>query len=70
MHWNGGRVEAHHHHVSRVLHAQYTYPTDFFLKLWHQSIVKCIYITFRKTMLAQVVKNVHDNIFVLCQIKS
>ena len=32
--WNGGLVDARHHNVSRVLSAQHTYATDFFLKLW------------------------------------
>ena len=39
MHWNGGLVEARHHHESRVLSAQRTYATNFFLKLWYESIV-------------------------------
>ena len=69
MYWNGGLVEAHHHHVRRVLSAQHTYATDFFfLKLWYDSIVKCILDKFMRKILAQAVKNVHDHIFILWQI--
>ena len=63
MLWNVGLVEAHHHHVSRVLSAQHPYATDFFLKLWYDSIVKWILDNFVRQMIAQAVKNVHDHIF-------
>ena len=69
MHWNGGLVEARHHHVTRVLSAQHTNATDFFLKLWYNSIVKCILDNFSRKILAQAVKNVHDHNFILRQIK-
>ena len=69
MHWNGGLVEARHHPMSRELSAQHTYATDFFLKLWHDSIVKCILGNFSRKIQAQAVKNVHDHIFILWQIK-
>ena len=69
MHWNGGFVEARHHHVSRVLSAQHTYATDFFLKLWYDSIVKCSIDNFSRKILVQALKNVHDHIFILWQIK-
>ena len=68
MDWNGARVEARHHHMSRVLSAQHTYATDFFLKLWYDSIVKYILDTFLHKMLARAVKNAHDHIFTLWQI--
>ena len=64
-----GLVEAHHHHVSRVLSAQHTYATDFFLKLWCDSIVKCILDNFSRKILAQAVKNVDGHIFIIWQIK-
>ena len=32
MQWNGGLVEAHQHHMSRVFFAQPTYATDFFFQ--------------------------------------
>ena len=69
MHWNAGLVEARPHHESRVLSVQHTYATDFFLKLWYDSIVKCILDNFSRKLLAQAVKNVHDHIFILWQIK-
>ena len=69
MHWNGGLVEARRHHESRVLSAQHTYETDFFFKLWYDSIVKCILNNCSRKILAQAVKNVHDHIFILWQIK-
>ena len=69
MHWNDGLVEARHHHVNHVISAQHTYATDFFLKLWYDSIVKCILHNFSRKILAQAVKNMHDNIFILWQIK-
>ena len=69
MQWNGGLVEARHNHVSRVLSAQHTYATHFFLNLWYDSIVKCILDNFSPKILAQAVKNVHDHIFILWQIK-
>ena len=60
MDWNGGPVETRHHHVNRVITAQHTYATDFFLKMWYDSIVKCILCNFSRKILVQVVKNVHD----------
>ena len=66
---NGDLVEARHHHVSRVFSAQHTYATDFFLKLWYDSIVKCILDNFPRNILAQAVKNVHEHIFILWKIK-
>ena len=69
MHWNGGLVEARHHHVSRLLSAQHTYATDFFLKLWYDSVVKYILNNFSRNILAQAVKNVQDHILILWQIK-
>ena len=69
MHWNGGLVEARHHHESRVLSAQLTCATDFFLKLWYDSTVKCILDNFSWKILAQAVKKVHDYIFTLWQLK-
>ena len=69
MHWNGGLVVARHHQVSRVLSAQHTYATDFLLKLWYDSIVKCIIDNFSRKILVQALKNVHDHIFILWQIK-
>ena len=69
MHWKSGLVESRHHHVSRVLSAQHTYATDFVLKQWHDCIVRCILDNFSQKMLAQAVKNVHDHIFILWQIK-
>ena len=69
MHWNDGLVEACHHHVSRVFSAQHTYATDFFFKLWYDSIVKYILHNFSRKILAQAVKNMHDHIFILWQIK-
>ena len=69
MPWNGDLVEARHHHVSRVLSAQNTHEADFFLKLWYDSIVKCIIDNFSRKKLAQAPKNVHDHIFILWQIK-
>ena len=52
MHWNGALVEARHHHESHVLYAQHTYATDFFLKLWYVSIVKCILDNLSRKILA------------------
>ena len=69
MHWNGGLVEARHHHVNSVFSAQHTYTTDFSLKLWYDPIVKCILDNFSGKILEQAVKNVHDHIFILWQIK-
>ena len=69
MHWNDGLVEARHHHVIRVFSAQHTYATDFFLKLWYDSIVKCILHNFSRKRLAQAVKIMHDHIFIPWQIK-
>ena len=69
MHWNGGLVEARHHHVSRLLSAQHIYATDFFLKLWYDSVVKYILNNFSRNILAQAVKNVQDHILILWQIK-
>ena len=69
MHWNGGLVEARHHHESRELSAQHTYATDFFLELWYDSIVKCIIDNFSRKILAQALKNGHNHIFILWQIK-
>ena len=46
-----------------------TYATDFFFKLWYDSIVKCILHDFSRKILAQAVKNEHDHIFILWQIK-
>ena len=65
MHWNGGLVEARHHHVSFMLNSQHTYAADFFLKLWYDSIVKCILDNFSRKIVAQAVKNMHDHIFIL-----
>ena len=62
-------VEARHHHVGRVLYAQHTHATHFILKLWYDSIVKCIIDNFSRKILAQAVKNMHDHIFILWQIK-
>ena len=69
MHWNDGLVEARHHHVESVFSAQHTDATDFFLKLWYDLFTKCFVHNFSQTILAQAVKNVHDNIFILWQIK-
>ena len=69
MHWNGGLVEARHHHVNRVFSAQDTNATDFLMKLWYDSIAKCILHNFSRQILAQAVKNVHDHILILWQIK-
>ena len=62
-------VEARHQNVSRVFSAKHTYATDFLLKLWYESIVKCILHNFSRKILAQAVKNMHNHIFILWQIK-
>ena len=38
VHWNGGLVEDRHHHKHLVFSAQHTFATDFFLKMWYDSI--------------------------------
>ena len=50
--------------VSCVFSAQHTHATDFFLKLWYDSIVKCILDNFSRDIIVQAVKNVHDPIFI------
>ena len=42
MHCNGGLVEARHHHKHLVFSAQHTFATDYFLRMWHDSIKICI----------------------------
>ena len=69
MHWNGGLVEARHHHVNRMLSALHTYATDIFLKLWYDSIVKCILDNFSQKLPVQAVKNEYYHIFILLQMK-
>ena len=39
MHWNGGLVETRHNHKR-------TYATDFFYKMWYNSIEKCFWGEF------------------------
>ena len=46
-----------------------TYATDFYSKMWYDSIEKCILQIFLRQILVQVVKNGHENIFIMWQIK-
>ena len=43
MHWNGGLVEARHPNMHCVFSIQHTCATDFFLKVWYDSIEKCFF---------------------------
>ena len=43
MHWNGGLVEARHPNMHWVFSIQHTSTTDFFLKMWYDSIEKCFF---------------------------
>ena len=65
MHWNGALVEARHRHVHHVFPTQQTYATDFFLKLWYDFIEKCILQTLSRQTLAQAIKNIHSDNFIL-----
>ena len=45
------------------------YMQPIFFKLWYDSIVKCITDNLSRKILAYAVKNVHDHIFILWQMK-
>ena len=43
MHWNGGLVETLIHHKHHVFPFQHTCATDFYLRMWYDSIAKCFF---------------------------